>query len=233
MSDIKTVLMAVPTRGMVSMEWAMALRHLYIPAGVTLEVQGLAGLPIDDMRNEFVATFLKGNYDYLFFNDDDTLLPPKALERLLERDLDVVSGLYYRRVTPIEPVAMVDDPSVGGTGIRCIKEYGIGLMPVDYVGAGCLLISRKVLETVEYPWFFWARNDPRVLIPERISEDLYFCRKAREAGFSIFLDASIRCLHVGMGKGQVGGTFVPSETKSDGNAFGVGKLVDQRIKAER
>lgn len=233
MSDIKTVLMAVPTRGMVPMEWAMALRHLLIPQGVSVEIKGLAGYPIDDMRNEFVSDFLKGNYDYLFMNDDDTLLPPLALDRLLARELDVVSGLYFRRMLPIEPVAFVDDPTAGDTGIRCIKEYGTGLMPVDYVGAGCLMISRKVLEAIEYPWFFWARNDPRVPKKDQISEDLYFCKKVREAGFQIHLDASIRCLHVGMGKGQVGGTFVPSETKSDGNAFGVGKLVDQPIKAER
>lgn len=228
-----TVLMCIPTRGMVPMEWAMSLRHLLIPQGVSVEIKGLAGYPIDDMRNEFVSDFLKGNYDYLFMNDDDTLLPPLALDRLLSRELDIVSGLYFRRMAPIEPVAFVDDPTAGDTGIKTIPAYGVGLMPVDYVGAGCLLISRKVLETMAYPWFFWARNDQRVPVTERISEDLYFCRKAREAGFSIFLDASIRCPHVGLGKGLVGGTFVPADTKSDGNTFGVGKLVDEQIKAER
>jgi hypothetical protein len=218
---------------MVSMEWAMSLRHLIIPPEIGLEVRGLAGDPIDDMRNKFVDTALKAGHDYLFFNDDDTLLPPKALERLLERNLDIVSGLYYRRVPPLDPVAFVDDPTVGGTGIAPIKSHGTGLMPVDYVGAGCLLISRKVLEAIQYPWFKWSRNDQRIPLPERISEDLYFCKKAREAGFQIHLDASVRCLHVGMGMSQIGGTFIPSTQKHDKDAFGVvTNPVDQTVSTE-
>ena len=230
---MKSVLLAIPTRGMVPMEWAMALRHLIIPQDVTLEVRGLAGYPIDDMRNELVATFLKSKHDHLFFNDDDTLLPNMALERLLSRDTDIVSGLYYTRVEPIHPVAYEDKLVTSGTGIFPIKEHGTGLMQVGYVGAGALLISRKVLETLPYPWFFWSRNDPRVPLKERISEDMYFCKKAREAGFQIYLDASVRCLHVGLGAAQVGGTFTPATTKPAGAAFGVvTNPVDSVVPAE-
>jgi hypothetical protein len=134
---------------------------------------------------------------------------------------------------PIEPVAFMDQPVSSGTGIFPIKEHGTGLMQVDYVGAGCLLISRKVLETLQYPWFFWSRNDPRIPLKERISEDLYFCKKAREAGFQIYLDASVRCLHVGLGSAQVGGTFIPATTKPADAAFGVvTNPVDSVVPAE-
>jgi hypothetical protein len=41
------------------------------------------------------------------------------------------------------------------------------------------------------------RDGHKVLIPQHISEDFWFCRKAKEHGFTTFLDPSITCYHHG------------------------------------
>ncbi len=62
------------------------------------------------------------------------------------------------------------------------------LIESDGVGAGCLLIHRRVFDAIEKPYF---KCNPNTFI----GEDFYFCRKVREAGFKIYLDPGILCGH--------------------------------------
>ncbi len=62
------------------------------------------------------------------------------------------------------------------------------LIECDGVGAGCLLIHKRVFDAIEKPYF---KCNPGTFI----GEDFYFCRKVREAGFKIYLDPSVLCGH--------------------------------------
>lgn len=62
------------------------------------------------------------------------------------------------------------------------------IIKVDGIGMGLTFIRREVFEALEYPYFKF----------ERYGEDLYFCRKASKAGFSIYVDTSIWGEHVEM-----------------------------------
>mgnify|MGYP001559767756 FL=1 len=62
------------------------------------------------------------------------------------------------------------------------------LIEVDGVGAGCLLVHRRVFEAIEKPYFQCNPGTP-------IGEDFYFCRKAQAAGFKIYVDPGILCGH--------------------------------------
>ena len=53
--------------------------------------------PIDRARNIIAAQALKGNYDYLFFIDDDNPVPRDALIKLVEDDKDVVVAPILKR----------------------------------------------------------------------------------------------------------------------------------------
>jgi GT2 family glycosyltransferase len=200
-----SVLVFVPSRGTVSVEWAFNLRGIWLPNGS--ETWYMCGHSIEHARNEAVNILLGTRHQWLFFLDDDVLVPEDIVKRLLYRNVEIVSALYYRRAAPIEPVLY---RAVNGS-IRPL-ENGTplkGLMEVDYVGCGCLLVHRRVFEKVLYPWFEYkiGRRD----LPEReqISEDFDFCRKARAAGFKVFVDADIHCHHLGMGKASPGAGFVP------------------------
>ena len=68
---------------------------------------------------------------------------------------------------------------------------------LDLVAAGCLLISREVFEQVERPWFYHEytgvqEQKEKFAYP---TEDVGFCKKAREAGIQICLDTTIKSPH--------------------------------------
>ena len=91
------------------------------------------------------------------------------------------------------PTPLLNKERVAGGRVRWrpISPRGSGLRPVDYVGAGCLLIERRVFEKVKRPWF-QAINTARRHLPE----DFFFCEQARRAGFKIWLDPSVLPLHI-------------------------------------
>lgn len=220
----KRGLVIVPSRGTATIEWSFALRNLELPEGA--DVGYIYGYSVDHERNQAVTTALKGGYDWLFFLDDDVIAPPGTFARLNSHHLDIVSGLYWKRWEPIEPAMRWDEPKE--------RKFKMGdLVEVDYAGAGCLLIQRSVLEKIEYPWFEWATSRPDLPQDERDSDDYFFCRKARKAGFKIHVDTGVRCLHVGYGRAGLGGSFVPLRKVSEGADFEVGQAASQTVGGPR
>jgi FkbM family methyltransferase len=59
---------------------------------------------------------------------------------------------------------------------------------------GCVLIKSDVFRKLEYPHFYYksALNHR-----DTVSEDVYFCMKARVNGFTVWTDPSIKCDHIG------------------------------------
>lgn len=204
------VLVGVLTRGTVATKWSVGFRNLQIPAASDIMMP--TGMPFDHGRNTVCQVTIERGFRWLFFLDDDVIPPPDTIQRLINRDVDIVSGLYYRRAEPIMPVSLYDSKPkpVFTTNI----EFG-QLAEVDLVGAGCLLIKRNVLEKMRTPkmdWFDWLMDRYDIPEDERCSEDFAFCRKAkRDHGFKVWLDTTIQCQHVGWGRSEPPGNFKPLE----------------------
>ena len=147
------------------------------------------GALVDRARNHLVERMLDHPMapTHLLFLDADIVPPADALMTLLKHRLPIVSGLYRKRVPPHEPMAFLDKSGV----FKPISLKGPKLKQADVVGAGCLLIAREVFETIPAPWFTseWRAEG-------HISEDFAFCEKAREAGFDIAVDTSVKLLHL-------------------------------------
>ena len=212
-SESPSVLVGILTREIVSMKWAMGFRNLMLPPSSGITVR--SGAPYDVARNAICADALQHHFQWIFFVDDDVISPPDVYMRLVKHDLDIVSGLYYRRHEPICPVAMKTDDTGKHQWVTAWSPPN-SMLEVDLVGAGCLLIHRRVLERMSPPWFEWqiGREPAQVsgAAPKRgaLSEDFAFCVKAKEAGFKVHLDTSIRCDHVGLGQATPDGDFRPS-----------------------
>jgi hypothetical protein len=146
------------------------------------------------------------------FLDDDVIPPGDAFYRLARHGLDIVSGLYYRRHEPVCPVAMTIDSQGQPQWVTSWNPPN-SLVEVDLVGAGCLIIHRRVLEAMPKPWFEWEIGKETSTSPKTrnaMSEDFTFCLHAKRAGFKVHLDTSIRCEHIGLGQATSDGTFRPS-----------------------
>ena len=167
------------------------------------------GKGADMARNTVVRALEK---DWLFFMDSDQTFHPDTLMRLLSWDLPVISGLYFK--SPGKPVphvykyawkdgghlyiGMVDeifkylsrykDTLKGSLPAIVLPTQREDLIECDGIGAGCLLVHRRVFEAIEPPWFEYTKDS-------NLGEDFDFCRKVIQAGFKIYVDPGVICGH--------------------------------------
>ena len=120
-------------------------------------------------RNSAIKNMLQRGFDYLFFVDDDNVIPKDALEELLQTDWDIVSWLYRRRVPPHTHVATLKKEKVEDwitypvfEDIDRAEIEITDVMNVDWVWCWCMLISREVCEYMYYnystPFDFWDKT---------------------------------------------------------------------------
>ncbi len=202
------VLVAILNARPVTLKWAFSLRNIKLPPGHSISC--FSGMPFDHARNEACKMVLNHGYQWLFFLDDDVIIPPDSFFRMASKGVDIISGLYIRRNEPILPVAL-NDTNPKPTFITDFRPGDV--FEADLVGAGCLLIHRRVLERMKPPWFEWMVDREDLPENQRSSEDFAFCRKAKkEYGFKIYVDSSVQCHHVGYGRSDVTGAFRPLES---------------------
>lgn len=143
------------------------------------------------LRNNLVKSFLESDCTHLLQIDSDMIFSSNALLNLALRNVDIVGALYFMRYPPFSPCAVKFE---GDT----IHEFTVSeletkeLIEVSRIGTGLILVRREVFENVKYPWFLTRKKNGQVVM----SDDYYFCDKAREVGYKIYLDTSVPCQHV-------------------------------------
>jgi len=151
---------------------------------------------IDRARNELVRDALKDGCDYILFLDSDIIMPKRAIDDLIDMNVDIASGLYFAKGKPYLPVARVlkDDMHF------YLEDFEYNqIMDVAGVGMGMCLIKADVFKKLEYPYFKleWKKDNENVGWYQ-VAEDLYFCDKAREAGYKIKLNTGLILEHEGI-----------------------------------
>ena len=172
------ILMSFPNEGWIRSELAMKLpRWLHETTHeVTFESSNVK--PVEHNRNTIVKRFLESDNDYLLQIDSD-VVPSNNPLLLADLELDVVGApcwVYQERVF-LNIYRLLGDSLVLASA-----ENEKGLIEVDAIGSGVLLTSRAVLSATKAP--FERRYDEDGIAT--LGQDLYFCQKAREAGFKIF-----------------------------------------------
>ena len=184
--------------GVMTRETAVGLKRLAEPMFSQCAYYSPDGMEVGDARNEIVRNALADGADYIFFIDYDVVPPPNALVRLRSLDVDIAAGVYHLKQIPSHPLIFVE----GWPG--AFEDYDIGdLVKVDGVGMGCTLIKTDVFRKIEEPWFKTVAghtDDMRDVLPT-MTEDIYFCRKAKDAGYEVIVDTGIQCAHVDSGGG--------------------------------
>jgi hypothetical protein len=167
-------------------------------------------------RNTICKSFLDSDSDWLLFIDSDQVFEPTLIERLLDSaDVDerpVISGLIMARREshmPISPACALWDPAPDSNRlIRPPTIPHIRWWKVATVGAGCLLIHRRVLEAIrdrygkthassvwfDYEPFHYVDQDG-VEKNDVMGEDYVFSMRATECGFDMLVDTTIELGH--------------------------------------
>ncbi len=134
------------------------------------------------------AKYRLPNPTHILFIDSDVLPRPNTLDRLLDLDEDIVTGVYpmTAKKAIMWSVTKDDDFTIE------LNDLPRNPFKVKYCGFGCVLVKMKVFEKLEWP--YW-KNEFK---PGQITkgEDIYFCDKAREAGFDIWCEPKVKCSHI-------------------------------------
>lgn len=188
------ILIAVPCMDQVPVPFCYSLATLEKVGECKLIMK--SGAMIYAARDDFAMKAIQGEYDYVFWMDSDMQFPANALTKLLEdireKDLDMVTGLYFRRIPPYSPV-LFDKLEINGVEADWSEFQSIpeGLFEVGGCGFGCVLMKTDLFFDVQSKF-------GQMFTPiGRNGEDVAFCWRARQCGYKIWCDPEVLCGHVG------------------------------------
>jgi hypothetical protein len=168
---------------------------------------------ISRSRSIVASSFLRSDADVLLIIDSDIYFMPENAIELCKKamELDIVGAMYMTRSMQTQPAMMLPDDEA------IIFSPSAEPVEVPFISTGFMAVTKKVFERLseDLPlchqgWAnkgkataFWPFYMPYV-IPWKgedgymyLSEDWAFCQRAKDAGFKIWLDPSIRLGHVG------------------------------------
>lgn len=183
--------------------WCRAFRSLQLPPGS--EFKYVEGFPYDAARNIGLKDMIDSQFGHILYWDSDTIPPADVVPRLIETGRDLIGAIYTRRGPPFDIVAgnATYDQTGKHIGFR-MPPYERGqIVPVDVLGMGVTLISRRCVQAVmaKHPRpFAWGmdlesiREESGTLIP-RTSEDFVYCLRAKECGFQSWAHTGLQAQH--------------------------------------
>ena len=152
---VKRILVCTPCgTGSVRMEWVLARYGQIIPMNWSM-VQYTQFMnanmwyryALPDAQNLIAQEAVKGEYEWLLLIEDDNVLPPDAFVKLNEymhkKDVPIVSGLYFSRSIPSEPLIFRGR----GTSVYWDWKFGDKVW-CDGVPTGTLLINVSILKAM-------------------------------------------------------------------------------------
>ena len=184
-------------------KWANTCRQLGIDW--TMETMTNESL-ISRARNTLTAKFLNNKEStHLMFIDADIGWEPWHLLVMLNRDVDVIGGLYPMKSLPVKWCV---------NGFEGAEEGPDGLQEVSKTGTGFMLIKRNVFEKlnahpatksfandiglpVELNPYMKTYFDTAVRENRYYSEDWTFCENFRDLGGKIWVDKRVLLKHTG------------------------------------
>ncbi len=199
-------LIAIPTLGMVPIEFVIAFARLQMPVNAKANSMVVTKTEVAVARNHVAeyALSMKPRPHYVIFIGDD-MIPPwdgviKLWQEMLTEKWDVLSGLYFiKQDLPIPIIWRRDVPGY----LEPFKHYTPGeIVWVDICGMDFTIIKTEVFEKIEKPWFETGpgKIDGKLTY---YTEDVFFCDKVRKAKLNIGVHTDIRVGHLFHKTGEV------------------------------
>lgn len=188
------ILIAIPCMDQVPALFAQSLACLKKVGECQVAFQ--IGSLVYTSRNELSQYAMKDGFDYVLWLDSDMTFESNMLERMLEvmdkNNLDILTGIYFRRRPPYTPVLFDKmEPNETGWDFSDFDKVPPELFEVGACGFGCVLLKTEVLLSVrlQHGYLFHPMNSG--------GEDISFCWRARQCGYKIMCDPTIVCGHIG------------------------------------
>jgi len=162
------------------------------------------GAAIDVARNRLATMALDQGFEEIFWVDSDIAFEVSAIDRLRAHEAPLIAAPYPKKATPAF--------SFHFAGRHLTLGDAGGVIEVDFASTGFLCTRREVYERMIalhrlprcnevfgdpfYPFF-----QPRIIELGTghwyLAEDFAFSHRARECGYRVLYDLSVRIWHIG------------------------------------
>jgi hypothetical protein len=204
---------AVPLR--VVQSWQNLIAPMNQKRAFLYAVGREVGKAYDAMVAGILADPNLSKWKYIMTLEDDNLVPPDAHIRLLESieagPFDAVSALYFTKGPINMPMAYGDPAKYRAGGELEFRPRDLGphiargenVIEVNGIAMGCALWRMDLFRAMPQPWFVTV-ND---VVPGKgaaaWTQDLFFCKHARQCGKRLATDLRVRCGHLDVESGIV------------------------------
>jgi hypothetical protein len=147
----------------------------------------MQGTIIQNQRADLCLDAMREGCSHILFIDSDMTFPQDMVQRLLKHDVDIVATNCARRRMPTGPTAQNYDENGVRQAVYTMPD-STGLEEIGSVGTGVMLIKKEVFQNMSEPWF-----DMPWQVGKRgyMGEDVFFCKKAQELGFKVYIDHDV------------------------------------------
>jgi len=151
---------------------------------------------------------------YVLTIEDDNIPPADAHVRLIESieagPFDAVGGLYFTKGEGGMPMCYGDPAEYARTGVldfrprdvRAAVQHG-HIVECNGIAMGCTLYRMDLFRELPGPWFVTVAD----VIPNAgaacMTQDLYFCERARRKGKRFAVDCRVKVGHLDINTGIV------------------------------
>ena len=194
----------VPVLGAIEPKCDAALEELARRGYAVRRVRGYS--QIDVARNEIATSALDDGFEETFWIDADIVFKPDDVDKLRGHGLPLACAIYPKKAAR----ALACHVMPGTKEI--VFGKGGGLLEILYAATGFVLVRRQVYQdierTLELPRcnarfggalvpYFMPLVKPEPDGHWYLGEDYAFCERARQCGYRVWADTTIRLRHVG------------------------------------
>lgn len=188
---MKKLLIGVPTLDYMNVEFVRSLTALLMRLkddGVDFDLDIESGTLVYIARERIANKAINEEYSHVLWLDADMVFGPDLLDDLMFSGKAFVSGVYHARR---KGYASCIFKGIDVGEVERFKEYPKETFEIAGCGFGCVLIETEIIRAVKRAYgtcFTPIKN---------YGEDLAFCKRCRDIGYSLWCEPSVVCGHIG------------------------------------
>jgi hypothetical protein len=174
------------------------IAHGLLSGQYVAEWKHRAGVGVGAARRDLARVALGAEADYIFWHDDDMVMPFDTISKLLAHQKDIVGGLYFHRRGNIRTSMIYNmDKNGNYNGEIFGKDRALptGIVECDATGTGALLMKCSVFDGLPQPWFYVVDG---ITAPEMTEDIWFFDRLKMKHGdqYKIWVDCDVQVVHL-------------------------------------